>query len=468
MIAPGIRFVIIRAPAPPDAQGKGMLNHILAVTSYTVIAVAVAVALPLGQGASALVAFLAGTVVFLGGLQCHLFYILFGARQRDDRHGNGLRDRLEMLVRELRGQQLDLESLKALGSESSAAKADTVAEMHVLQGLLGQLLVKKKKTKGQAAKSPTAAPIGPADGLAPGPGANGLGAGDATAPVANDALVPPDDAEIFRITRQALAENRVDLYMQPIVSLPQRKVRYYECFSRIRDESGGMVEPETFLPSAERAGLVSALDNLLLFRCVQLIRDFKRHNKSVGFFLNISSHTLNDSDFFPQFIDFMFHNQELADDLIFEFSQAGLAEHGVEVEQNLERLARLGFQFSMDKVRSLNFEFPALAARHIKFIKIEADVLLAGNDNPEGQQEATRIKKDMRRYDIDLIVEKIEGEDRVIDLLDFDIDFGQGYLFGEPRPSRDGSRQKSRSGRSLPQDRSDSGQNQDSAKTKIN
>ena len=38
--------------------------------------------------------------------------------------------------------------------------------------------------------------------------------------------------------RSAIDANRIDLYLQPIVTLPQRKVRYYEAMSRLRTETG--------------------------------------------------------------------------------------------------------------------------------------------------------------------------------------------------------------------------------------
>ncbi|HET9161273.1 MAG TPA: EAL domain-containing protein, partial [Caulobacteraceae bacterium] len=72
--------------------------------------------------------------------------------------------------------------------------------------------------------------------------------------------------------RGALAENRVDLYLQPIVSLPQRRTVHYESYSRLRDETGRVMMPAEYLVVAEPEGLISAIDNLLLFRCVQIVR----------------------------------------------------------------------------------------------------------------------------------------------------------------------------------------------------
>ena len=99
-------------------------------------------------------------------------------------------------------------------------------------------------------------------------------------PVARDL----DDAGILNVVRDGLRADRIDLYLQPIVSLPQRQRRYYETFTRIRDGEGKIVVPEQYISIAEREGLVSAIDNMLLFRCVQLVRKTQRNNKRMGFF----------------------------------------------------------------------------------------------------------------------------------------------------------------------------------------
>jgi len=96
--------------------------------------------------------------------------------------------------------------------------------------------------------------------------------------------VKTTDPVMLEIIRRSLEENRVDLFLQPIVSLPQRKPRFYECFSRIRDEDGAMVVPEQYLDIAKREGLIGAIDNMLLFRGVQLVRRLQKANSDLGFF----------------------------------------------------------------------------------------------------------------------------------------------------------------------------------------
>jgi len=102
---------------------------------------------------------------------------------------------------------------------------------------------------------------------------------------------------LLETIRASLEQNRVDLYLQPMVSLPQRKLRYYEALSRLRSEDGQVIMPAQYIQVAAGAGLMSVVDNLLLFRCVQIVRRLTQKNRDVGIFCNISGATLSDAEF---------------------------------------------------------------------------------------------------------------------------------------------------------------------------
>ncbi len=84
------------------------------------------------------------------------------------------------------------------------------------------------------------------------------------------------DSTLLEMIRTSLEQNRVDLYLQPTVSLPQRKLRYYEALSRLRAQDGTVIMPAQYMRIAAPAGLMSVVDNLLLFRCVQIVRKLTR------------------------------------------------------------------------------------------------------------------------------------------------------------------------------------------------
>ncbi|OUR77682.1 hypothetical protein A9Q83_09165 [Alphaproteobacteria bacterium 46_93_T64] len=241
-------------------------------------------------------------------------------------------------------------------------------------------------------------------------------------------------AEILEIVRSGLQENRVDLYLQPIVRLPQRRARYYEAFSRIRGKEGEIITPRQYLAIAEEAGLVGTIDNLLLIRCVQLIRRVRQRNSDVGFFVNVSARTMRDTAFFQQFVEFLDRNNDLTENLILEFAQEDIDAATDQVKEGLAMLSNMGFTFSMDQVVRLDMDFQQLADDNFRYLKVSASDLLPGgyglpmNIHPEDLHEA------LARAKVELIASQVEDEDTVIGLLDADVSFGQGYLFGVPRP----------------------------------
>ena len=245
--------------------------------------------------------------------------------------------------------------------------------------------------------------------------------------------------------REALADNRVDLYLQPVVSLPQRRTVFYESFSRLRDETGRVMMPAEYLAVAEPEGLMSAIDNLLLFRCVQIVRRLAKQDRKVGIFCNIALGSLADEVFFPQFLEFLSQNKDLHGALIFELGQAAFRQRGSVEARNMAKLADLGFQFSLDKVSDLELDFPDLQRADVKFIKIAAEVLQEQLLEVEGRM-TLKTMRDLnaadfadltRRYGVEVIAEKVENERQVIDVLELNIGYGQGHLFGQPRAIRE-------------------------------
>ena len=251
--------------------------------------------------------------------------------------------------------------------------------------------------------------------------------------ITREPILDYSDNEILKFLEKAVREDHIELYLQPIVRLPQRSQVFFECFSRIMDDKNNVIRPEQYLPVANSAGLAAAVDNLLLFKCVQLVRRTRRDNPEIIFFCNISKSTLIDIDFFTDFIDFMADNRNLTSSLVFEFSQETILDKNYDIQNGLERLSKLGFRLSLDQIHQLNLDLPKLASKGFKFIKIDAHLLheMARGDTPNLNMRA--LKGALDRVAMDLIIEKIENEEMLKDLLDLQIDFGQGYLFGAPK-----------------------------------
>jgi len=238
-----------------------------------------------------------------------------------------------------------------------------------------------------------------------------------------------EDARMREIIRHAVEAGRVDLYLQPTVTLPDRKVRYFEALTRIRTAEDELVLPAEYMPVAKRAALMPLIDNVLLVRSVQVLRRLGPDANVQGLFCNVSMHSLLDPDYFPELIEFMEENSGLSESLVFELSQPellGLTESELGC---LDTLGALGYNFCLDNVSDLDADFAGLSDRYFRYVKVSAERFLSSPG-----RMASGLKRDLDGLGIQLIIEKVENEGDVAELLDHGIELAQGYLFGEPRP----------------------------------
>ncbi|MHA7774289.1 EAL domain-containing protein [Roseibium sp. M-1] len=247
---------------------------------------------------------------------------------------------------------------------------------------------------------------------------------------------PKPNMAMRELITSALNANRVELHLQPIVTLPQRQVKYYEAFTRLRDTSGNLIDAKSFLPEALLSGQIARIDNLLLFRSIQVVRRLTSRNRNAILFCNISSQSLTDETFFPGFMEFVKSNRDLADVLVFEFSQADIAEMGGMELEGLSALHEAGFRFSVDQIDDMKMDFNSLAGRGFKYGKLHADYLIGRREAKHGHIHPSDFGDLLHRYGMQLITDHVETESQVLELLDYDVKLAQGNLFSPPRPVR--------------------------------
>lgn len=378
-----------------------------ALVTLLIFAALLALVLALGLVLPGLAGIAPEIVALFGAALLAAFVLaqLLGIARRLDGRLRGLESTVNRLMREVEDGR---EARTASGERSE----EMVREMRVLQTLLGQLAGRSAaKARDEAEER----------------GAADAGRGHAAAARRNSR--PEHRGDLLGIVRNALSENRIDLYLQPTVALPSRRTAHYECFSRVRDDAGQVIYPTEFLPLAESSGLVGSLDNLLLFRCIQLVRKLGARRPAVRFFCNIAPGSLADDQFFPQFVDYMLANHEFAERLVFEFAADEFASLSRATRLQLGTLGAGGYRFGLDRAGEASLDPAELFDAHVAFLKVDADRLGGG--------EGRRLRRELAAREIALIATRVEDETAVLDLLEQDIEFAQGFLFGEPRLSRE-------------------------------
>lgn len=382
--------------------------HLGAIAAYAALAAIVAWLLP---GAIE-TRVLAGATVLLAAAILHEV-IARGAERREwMRELACLRKAQSSTAAQASNTESSLAEMQAaIGYGGDGSAPDLLGEMRTIRGLL------KRMTDRSAAVRERAEGV--------------LARASAADPVAEKLT----DAQVLDILRSALEANRVDLHLQPIVGLPQRKVRYYEAFGRVRTENGTVLLPDQYRAVAAMHGLLPRIDNLQLFRCVQSVRRAWKEKLEVGFFCNLSREALLDAEFFEQFIEFLEGNKDLSQSLVFELSQDDALD--ARLNPSLSAMRKLGFVLSMDKIPSLGLDLDDIARRNIRFLKIDAEQLRSREAQAHLTIHIADFGEKLKRAGISLVAEKVEKESQVLGLLDLNVTFAQGYLFGEPRPLRE-------------------------------
>ncbi len=408
-------------------------GHLFLILVYGLVAVAAVVALPYaGGGMEPRTALWIGGGIFAAAMILHLTAIRFGWAKAIRRELNQLasdRDRLFAELFETREQVRAIEGRLAEQPNATDTREVVRAEVKLLHDLLGQLATHLSKSAEPAGAEPVAtAAAGPARASA-GTASRDGAASRVPPPPADPAGDDLSDDEILRLLHEAIQRDRIDIALLPIVSLPQRRTRHFEAFSRIMTTSGHYLMPAQYQAIAEREGLIVPVDNLLLLRCIQLIRESLRQHHRRTFFANMSTFSLGDADFMRQLFEFLNANTALAPHLVLEFRMDDLRAALRDLRPQMDRMARLGFRFSIDEAHDLaRLDAEVLASAHIRFVKIDAATLLAERVKTP-PLDVTAAKRELDRSAIDLIVDGIADEETLRELIELPIDFGQGSLF---------------------------------------
>jgi cyclic-di-GMP phosphodiesterase TipF (flagellum assembly factor) len=244
------------------------------------------------------------------------------------------------------------------------------------------------------------------------------------------------DLSCLPVVLKALEEGRIDVHLQPIVQLPQRRVTHYEAMARLRSNDDTLLMPDEFLPVARQLNVSAALDALTLDRVLRIARRLKTHNRTTALFVNVAVETLIDPDFATDLSIRLDANSDLAKHVILEIAHDSVLHLTPTAQGVLMTLAEKGFVFSLDRVTSLRIDAKRLADLGFRYVKLNAALL----NDPVQAARATIHPADMpdllRRHGITLIATRIEQESQVADILDFDVVMAQGFLFGAARPVR--------------------------------
>ncbi|MFH6785617.1 MULTISPECIES: EAL domain-containing protein [Methylobacterium] len=229
------------------------------------------------------------------------------------------------------------------------------------------------------------------------------------------------EAEILAALSQGL-----EVHLQPIVSLPQRKVAFYEALARLR-VGDALLAPAEFLRVLERHGRTTELDRLMLARVTAIGQHLANRGSETPVAYALSPGSLFEPGFLRAVGRLIDLHPELAGRLILALPQRSWRSLDAEQATALNALReRIGL--AVDRVTEPRLDAASLAARGASYAKVQIETLL-GEHGPA-------LSTTLARAGIRLVAEGVEREADVPDLIDLDLPLAQGAVFSPPRVVR--------------------------------
>ena len=250
-----------------------------------------------------------------------------------------------------------------------------------------------------------------------------------------------EEAGRVRLVLQAFEADRIELHLQPIVSLPHTKIRFYEALARLRLADGTLIGPLEFLPILECAGRASAFDRRIVTRAMTVARHLMERGSEAIVGVNLTAHSIAEPGFLWSLAGLVDAEPDLLGKIVLELPQHSWRHLDAEHRAALAALRERGVPFSLDRAADLRFDAEALADLGLRFMKLPADLLIEAAERADGRYAGPELDvrdfaSTLRRQGIRLIAERVDGDEMVPALCDLGVPLAQGFVFAAPRPIR--------------------------------
>jgi diguanylate cyclase (GGDEF)-like protein/PAS domain S-box-containing protein len=235
--------------------------------------------------------------------------------------------------------------------------------------------------------------------------------------------------------RTALAEDRFELYAQPIVAIADaEQPPAFELLLRMRSDTGELVPPATFLPIAERFDLIQAIDRWVLGRAIALVRREHDAGRPVTLSVNLSGRTMGDADFAGWLEAQLIATPVPPGRLIVEITETAAIVNLERARALAETLRRLGCLLALDDFGAGFASFSSLKYLSFDLLKIDGEFVRGLCDDPTDRLVVEAVVAIARGLGTPSLAEFVGDADTLDAVRELGVDYAQGFHLGRPAP----------------------------------
>jgi len=257
-----------------------------------------------------------------------------------------------------------------------------------------------------------------------------------TPPEPPEPATDPAEEARKRAILQAFREDHLEIHLQPVVNLPQRKTRFYEALARLRLDEQTLLQPDEFLPVLKESQLLPELDGKVAARAAAVARHLVNRGSEGFVSCNLAAASVRTPGFLRALGRILEAYPDILGRLAFEIPQRAWRMLDAESAGALEQLRAKGAFFILDRATDMRLDPLSLADRGVAYAKLPARMLLDPQPSHGLDFETADLATVLSRAGIRLVADRVETESDVPDLIDIDVPLAQGYVFAPPRAVR--------------------------------
>lgn len=234
--------------------------------------------------------------------------------------------------------------------------------------------------------------------------------------------------------RQALAENQLQLYYQPQLHLPSKKILSVEALVRWKHPQLGQISPAEFVPLVEKTGLVRDFTQWVLETALAEVAALREENPGLRVSVNYSAKNLLEADLAPRLVETLQSVGLPADALMIEVTETAVMTDPERALNVLKLIDHLGIAIAIDDFGTGYSSLAYLKQLPVKEIKIDSSFIFnmcTEKDDEAVVKTAINLGHDLG---IEVVAEGIEDQDTLERLSSLSCDKIQGYHLARPMP----------------------------------
>lgn len=240
--------------------------------------------------------------------------------------------------------------------------------------------------------------------------------------------------DLLEAIASAVETGRMNVFVEPIIGLADRKARHFEVSVRLHTADGAQIADGEYRNAAEGRGLLPRIDAAKMQHSAVVAGRLRDKGRRGTVHSAISGEALTDGLFVEDLTTTVAGNEGIAPHLVLTFAQSDVRGFTDVHWDTLAVMREFGMTFALEAVTAMDMDFDALANRGFTFVKLDASVFLEGMPTEGGLVPAADLCRYLAGLGLGLIIGHIEDERSLARVLGFGALLGQGTLFGAPRP----------------------------------